>query len=93
MAETSPAAFFRCCEDSQCYEKGVNMLYAKGAVENGRLVLKDEKVIDQSTLTADCWLVQFDGLKACETCELKGKRDCGGGETLKRLKRAARAAR
>jgi len=48
--------------------------------------ITNTKVIDQSKLTSDCWLVQFNGLAACETCEVKGTKECGGGETLKALK-------
>jgi hypothetical protein len=62
------------------------MKYVKAHVENGRIV--EDTVIekDQATITADCWTVQFQGLKACEKCEYKGKpRKCGGGQTLKRL--------
>lgn len=58
------------------------MLVAK-MNENGTLY--DSKVIDQSTLTSDCWLVQFDGLIACKSCEAYGTDDCGGGDTLRKL--------
>jgi len=40
------------------------------------------KVISQKSLTSDCWLVQFWGLKACERCEYKGSPDCGGKRIL-----------
>lgn len=56
-------------------------------VENGVAVESDIKTIDQSTLTGDCWPVQWSGLQACESCEYKGTKECGGGATLKKLKR------
>jgi hypothetical protein len=38
----------------------------------------ESKIVNQSNMTAECWLVQIWGLKHCDTCEFKGKRDCGG---------------
>jgi hypothetical protein len=66
------------------------MVYSKMKLANGQLVPTMTKVINQSTLTSDCWLVQFEGLSKCKTCEAKGTKDCGGGETLKRLKAEAK---
>ena len=54
------------------------MLWEKGEVKNGQLTITESKVVDQSSLTSDCWPVQIEGLKACETCKLLGKRNCGG---------------
>jgi len=34
--------------------------------------------IPQSQLTSECWDVQFRGFRACERCEYKGKKNCGG---------------
>lgn len=62
------------------------MLYQKAAIKNGKIEITDSKEVDQSSLTSDCFMVQFNGLTACETCKYKNKSDCGGGETLKRLK-------
>jgi hypothetical protein len=61
------------------------MIYKEGYLENGELKFKNEVEIDQSKLNSDCWLIQFQGLNACEKCEYKGTDECGGGETLKRL--------
>jgi len=36
------------------------------------------KIIQQSKLTGECWMVQMQGLKACESCQYKGTEDCGG---------------
>lgn len=44
------------------------MIYGEAKLENGKMVITNEKVIDQNTLTSDCWLIQINGLKACETC-------------------------
>lgn len=51
------------------------MLYKNGTFE---------KVVDQSTLTSDCWLIQIEGIGACNRCSCfnkrtgKPKKDCGG---------------
>lgn len=54
------------------------MLYQKAKIEDGQIVITDTKVIDQSKLTSDCWLIQFSGLSACESCPAKDTSDCGG---------------
>jgi len=54
------------------------VLYQKAKVEDGRMVITENKVIDQSKLTSDCWLIQFGGLLACETCPAKNTPNCGG---------------
>lgn len=54
------------------------MLYQKAKVENGQVVITESKEIDQSKLTSDCWLIQFNGLSACETCKVKDTSECGG---------------
>lgn len=63
------------------------MLYQKAKVENGQIVITESKEIDQSKLTSDCWLIQFDGLSACDTCESRNTPDCGGQAIRKRLLR------
>jgi hypothetical protein len=37
----------------------------------------------QANLTSECWEVQFLGLEACERCEFRGKRECGGKQIRK----------
>jgi len=64
------------------------MIYTKATVENGQIKFKNAKIINQNNLTSDCWMLQFEGLKACETCEFKDTKECGGGETLKQLKKS-----
>ena len=59
------------------------MIYAKAEIQNGEMILTEQKEIYQSKLTSDCWLIQFSGLEECETCEFKNTDECGGGETLK----------
>lgn len=39
--------------------------------------------VEQSKLTAECWLVQFWGRSACKTCEFRGTEDCGGRQIRK----------
>lgn len=65
------------------------MLYQKAHIENNEIVIDETKRIDQNTLTADCWLIQFSGLNACKTCEIRNTEDCGGGQTLANLKNQA----
>lgn len=38
--------------------------------------------IDQSDLTNECWLVQFEGVSACEDCDVKGTPECGGANII-----------
>jgi hypothetical protein len=55
------------------------MVYAKGSVINGKVVLSEQQTIDTSTLTADCFMIQIKGAEACTTCEnLNKPRKCGG---------------
>jgi hypothetical protein len=36
------------------------------------------KLIQQSKLSEECWIVQFSGLSSCKTCEYKNTKECGG---------------
>lgn len=36
------------------------------------------RIINQKELTGECWLVQMQGITACETCEFADTRNCGG---------------
>ena len=63
------------------------MKYLKLSYINGQVVETDVKEIDQSKLTSDCWLIQINGLQACSECEFRNTKDCGGGKTLKLLKK------
>lgn len=58
------------------------MLYERMTMENGQLKVLESREVDQSALTADCWLVQFRGLAACTDCPAFNSPDCGGGLTL-----------
>lgn len=60
--------------------------YQTAHIESGKLVIDDTKQIDQSKMTSDCFLIQFDGLSACKTCEVKDTDECGGGATLASLR-------
>jgi hypothetical protein len=65
------------------------MKASKAKIINGRLIETEVKMIEQNTLTADCWLIQmFGGLSECDTCEVRNTEECGGGETLKRMRAA-----
>ena len=48
------------------------------SLKNGRLETVKSKVINQSQLTSDCWLIQFWGIDACKKCKVKNTRNCGG---------------
>jgi hypothetical protein len=61
------------------------MLWQKAVLENGVLKVVSSQEVDQSKLTADCWSIQVEGLKACEKCEYLGKRNCGGKNIRKQL--------
>jgi len=37
-----------------------------------------ERKIKQGDMTGECWNIQIWGEKRCETCEFRGKPDCGG---------------
>lgn len=41
--------------------------------------------VNQAELTSDCWLIQIQGIEACEECEYKGTSDCGGKDIIKRI--------
>lgn len=66
------------------------MIYQKASIKNGQVVIESSKEINQASLTSDCWTVQFEGLTACKKCQYKGTDDCGGGATLKSLKKINR---
>ena len=36
------------------------------------------KIIQQKTLTTECWSVQIWGLSYCDKCEFKDTNQCGG---------------
>jgi len=66
---------------------GVNRMftYQKAIIKDNKIEVIESKKIDQKRLTSDCWLIQFEGLKACEHCEGHGTKECGGGVTLQSL--------
>ena len=61
------------------------MKYQKAKIENNKIVITETKEIDQSKLTSECWLIQFNGLKACQTCEFINTAECGGKNIRKTL--------
>ena len=62
--------------------------YITTAIVEGKVVETGVYNKPQSELTGDCFPLQFMGLRECEGCKFAGKDECGGGETLKKLKRA-----
>lgn len=54
------------------------MIYKEMALKDGVLIETSSKEIDQSKLTSDCWLIQINGLKACEKCKFLNTEECGG---------------
>jgi hypothetical protein len=61
------------------------MIYQKAKIENGQIVITESKIIDQTKLTSECWLIQFSGLSACEDCSALNTSDCDGKAIRKRL--------
>ena len=53
------------------------MLYQKMG-KDGKVTTITE--VDQNKMTGECWLIQFQGKVACETCGVKGTKGCGGQE-------------
>ena len=43
------------------------MMYSEARIENGQLVHTNVKIINQSELTSDCWMIQINGAKAYTT--------------------------
>lgn len=41
--------------------------------------------IQQKDLTSDCWVMQFEGVKACASCIYYMKKQCGVGKTLAKM--------
>jgi hypothetical protein len=84
------------------------MLYQKAHVEHtqrkdsfdrvvdvaSKLVIDETIVVDQKSLTSECWVIQIEGLKACEKCQYKDKpRLCGGMAIRKRLQSQPKSVR
>ena len=61
------------------------MEYSRVELKDGKLVTVFSKEIDNSTLTSDCWSIQFEGLNACARCPFLNKRNCGGKNIRKKL--------
>ena len=63
-------------------EGRIDLLYERMELKDGKLQVVESRQVDQSQLTADCWLVQFRGLQACVDCDAFNTKGCGGGKTL-----------
>lgn len=62
------------------------MMYGKAKIVNGKIEITDQKEIDQSTLTSDCFMIQINGAEACKTCEYLNKpRKCRGMKLREKL--------
>jgi len=70
----------RASEKCQCGEQEPEhtFTYGKGEVEGGEVKIKGERQITQAHMTAECWRIQFEGTRACETCEARDTEECGG---------------
>jgi len=68
-----PVLYSDCC---RCKENGI--------AETIQSV--DINYVNQKDLSAECWIVQIQGLSACEKCELKDTDKCGGINIRKTLK-------
>ena len=47
--------------------------------------MMEVKVIKQSDLTSECWLIQRFGISSCKTCEVLNTPECGGKDTRERI--------
>lgn len=47
---------------------------------DGELVTTESREVNQNDISSECWHVQFQGLKACESCEYRDSDECGGKE-------------
>lgn len=65
------------------------MIYREAKLENGQLVFTNEKEIDQSKLTSDCWLIQIKGIEGCKICDLYHTKECGGKNILSKYESEA----
>lgn len=55
------------------------MIYGKGKIVNGNVVITDKREINPASLTEGCLLIQINGADACKECECLNKpRKCGG---------------
>jgi hypothetical protein len=62
------------------------MLYHKAKVNNGHVKNTKSIEVDQNKLTADCWMIQLEGAKACEKCKHRDQpHNCGGMAIRKKL--------
>jgi len=66
-------------ENSNCFTM------SDGIVDNGTLKITNEKKINQGSLTSECWLIQMNGLTACNSCPAINTEDCGGKRIRKKL--------
>jgi hypothetical protein len=61
----------------------------RGWLEEGKgYVLRDDgrllvKVVPASSLDSSCWVVQLQGIGACEGCELLGSPECGASPLVR----------
>ena len=43
------------------------------------------KIMKQSDLTSDCWIIQIWGIEYCKDCEVLNTDECGGQKIRKRI--------
>jgi hypothetical protein len=63
-----PLAYSDACECSK----------ARTITDEDNGLVATVRTVSQACLTPECWSVQFWGLSHCDTCELKGTKECGG---------------
>lgn len=54
-------------------------------LKNGGAVVENKKIINQGSLTSECWMIQMHGIETCKTCEFLNKHSCGGKRIRKQL--------
>jgi hypothetical protein len=63
------------------YKKEINNMEFGTLTSEGKII--NTRTVNQGRLSSECWSVQFSGLEACNTCEQKNKKGCGGKQIRK----------
>jgi hypothetical protein len=58
-------------------------VFGKAELQGGELKVVKSTTVSQAKMSSGRWFVQAWGLERCNTCEYKGRRDCGGKKIRK----------
>ena len=56
-----------------------------GTMEPDGIKFGPVKIVNQDSLTSECWLIQIYGVDTCNTCEYLNTEECGGQDIRKRM--------